>query len=225
MMDILEVKSLTKQYRSGSSAMIEVFHNLTFTIARGEVVTLTGTSGSGKSTLLNVIGTLDQSNGGSVLIAGQDISKINGAALAAFRNKHIGFIFQFHHLLPEFTALENVMMPALIAGRSHSEATKRGETLIEAVGLSNRANHRPSELSGGEAQRVAIARAFMMEPTLVLADEPTGNLDPENADKLFALILSLAEQYHQTFLIATHNLELAAKANRTMHLDKGAIVV
>ncbi len=222
-MDILEVRSLTKQYRSGSSAMIEVFRDVTFTMAQGEVVTLTGTSGSGKSTLLNVIGTLDQPNGGNVLIAGQDISKISGAQLAAFRNKHIGFIFQFHHLLPEFTALENVMMPALIAGRSHSEATKRAETLLEEVGLSNRTTHRPSELSGGEAQRVAVARAFMMEPTLVLADEPTGNLDPENADKLFSVILSLAEKYHQTFLIATHNLELAAKANRTMHIEKGSI--
>ena len=204
--------------------MVEVFKDVTFSVAEGEVVALTGASGSGKSTLLNIIGTLDKPNRGEVSISGKDISKLSGTILAAFRNKHIGFIFQFHHLLPEFTAVENVAMPALIHGQSLEVASKRATELLGEIGLANRATHRPSELSGGEAQRVAVARAFMMQPALVLADEPTGNLDPENSQKLFSLILSLASKYKQTFLIATHNLELAKSTNRALHLEKGVLV-
>jgi lipoprotein-releasing system ATP-binding protein len=222
-MNILEVKSLNKQYRSGTTGMVEVFKDITFSVSEGEVVALTGASGSGKSTLLNIIGTLDKPNRGEVLVSGKDISKLSGTILAAFRNKHIGFIFQFHHLLPEFTALENVAMPALVAGESLDAASKRASELLGEIGLSNRASHRPAELSGGEAQRVAVARAFMMQPALVLADEPTGNLDPENSEKLFGLILSLASKYRQTFLIATHNHELAKSTNRALHLEKGIL--
>ncbi len=220
-MKLLTVDSLGKQYRSGSSAMIEVFSGISFSVDRGEVVALTGPSGSGKSTLLNIIGTLDSPSSGEVTIASQPLSKLTGQALAKFRNQHIGFIFQFHHLLPEFSAVENVAMPALIAGTDQATAFSQASQLLEEIGLSHRATHRPAELSGGEAQRVAVARAFTMQPDLVLADEPTGNLDPENADKLFSLILALASRRNQTFLIATHNHDLAHKANRTLHLEKG----
>ncbi|MBS1903345.1 MAG: ABC transporter ATP-binding protein [Bacteroidetes bacterium] len=222
MATILAVRGLGKLYRSGTTS-VEVFSNITFDVAQGEVVALTGASGSGKTTLLNIIGTLDQATSGTVGINGQDISKLSPAAMASFRNTHIGFIFQFHHLLPEFTATENVAMPSIIAGASYDKATKRATELLDEVGLAHRATHRPSELSGGEAQRVAVARAFMMQPTLVLADEPTGNLDPENSDKLFSLILSLAARHNQTFLIATHNLDLAKSATRTLHIEKGGI--
>jgi lipoprotein-releasing system ATP-binding protein len=203
--------------------MVEVFHNVSFDVAEGEVVALTGTSGSGKTTLLNILGTLDSPTSGSVSISNQDISKLSGSSLSSFRNTHIGFIFQFHHLLPEFSALENISMPALIAGWPSSKANARAKELLDDVGLSHRSTHRPSELSGGEAQRVAVARAFMMQPALVLADEPTGNLDPDNADKLFSIVLSLATKHKQTFIIATHNLELARGAGRRLHLEKGTI--
>jgi lipoprotein-releasing system ATP-binding protein len=221
--NILSVSSLGKQYRSGASTMVEVFHNVSFDVAEGEVVALTGASGSGKTTLLNIIGTLDSPTNGGVTISGQDIAKLSGSSLSSFRNTHVGFIFQFHHLLPEFTALENIAMPALISGSSIDKATAQAKELLDDVGLSHRATHRPSELSGGEAQRVAVARAFLMRPALVLADEPTGNLDPDNSDKLFSLILSLASKHKQTFLIATHNLDLAKSASRSLHLEKGTI--
>lgn len=221
--NILEVRGLGKLYRSGTTS-VEVFSNITFDVAEGEVVALTGASGSGKTTLLNIIGTLDNATSGGVRIRSQDLSTLSAPALASFRNTHIGFIFQFHHLLPEFTATENVAMPALIAGMPYDKATKQAAELLGEVGLAHRLTHRPSELSGGEAQRVAVARAFIMRPTLVLADEPTGNLDPENSDKLFQLILSLAAKYNQTFLIATHNLDLARGATRSLHIEKGSIV-
>ncbi|HYM21541.1 MAG TPA: ABC transporter ATP-binding protein [Candidatus Kapabacteria bacterium] len=221
--NILEVTSLAKQYRSGASTMVEVFHDVSFTVAEGEIVALTGASGSGKTTLLNIIGTLDSPTGGTVTVKNTNIATLSGVPLSAFRNEHIGFIFQFHHLLPEFSALENVAMPALIAGWTLSKASERANELLGDVGLSHRRTHRPSELSGGEAQRVAVARAFMMQPDLVLADEPTGNLDPDNAEKLFAVILSLASKHKQTFVIATHNIELARGAARTLHLEKGTI--
>jgi lipoprotein-releasing system ATP-binding protein len=223
MENILQVNSLSKRYASSGTGVVEVFKGITFDIRPGEIVALTGPSGSGKSTLLNLIGTLDIPSSGSITIEDKDISKLSPTALASFRNKKIGFIFQFHHLLPEFTAVENIGMPALIAGRKLDSASMRAEELLDEVGLKERSAHRPSELSGGEAQRVAVARAFMMQPALVLADEPTGNLDNENSDKLFELMLSLAAKFNQTFIIATHNTELAHRAQRRFHLEKGAL--
>ncbi|MEI8135524.1 MAG: ABC transporter ATP-binding protein [bacterium] len=223
MENILEVQALSKRYASSGTGVVEVFSNVSFSVAKGEVIALTGTSGSGKSTLLNLIGTLDSPTSGKIIVGGSDTTSFNTSQLASFRNEKIGFIFQFHHLLPEFTAIENIIMPALIAGKALEQATTRAESLLNEIGLIERKNHRPSELSGGEAQRVAVARAFMMEPALVLADEPTGNLDNDNSDRLFAIMLSLASKFNQTFLIATHNLELAAKANRRFHLDKGLL--
>ncbi len=222
-MTILEVKNLSKRYASSGTGVVEVFHSVNFTVNKGEVIALTGASGSGKSTLLNILGTLDQPTAGEVLLNGDNIFKGNSKQLADKRNKSIGFIFQFHHLLPEFTAIENVMMPALIAGTEESKAKTRALELLTEVGLASRAAHRPSELSGGEMQRVAVARAFMMQPLLVLADEPTGNLDNENSHKLFELMLSLSAKYEQTFVMATHNLELAERANRRLHLDNGTL--
>jgi lipoprotein-releasing system ATP-binding protein len=223
MENILEVKSLGKRYASSGTGVVEVFRDITFDVKPGQIVALTGPSGSGKSTLLNLIGTLDLPSSGEITIEGEDTSKLGTAELASFRNKKIGFIFQFHHLLPEFTAIENIGMPALIAGRKLETATSRAEELLSEVGLLERKSHRPAELSGGEAQRVAVARAFMMQPALVLADEPTGNLDNENSDKLFELMLSLAEKLNQTFIIATHNTELAKRAQRRFHLEKGVL--
>ncbi len=223
MENILEVQFLGKRYVSSGTGVVEVFHDISFEVKPGEIVALTGPSGSGKSTLLNLIGTLDIPSSGAIIIDGEDTSDLSSAELASFRNKKIGFIFQFHHLLPEFTAVENISMPALIAGRKLESATKRAEELLAEVGLLERKSHRPAELSGGEAQRVAVARAFMMQPALVLADEPTGNLDNENSDKLFDLMLSLASKFNQTFIIATHNTDLALKAQRRFHLEKGSL--
>jgi lipoprotein-releasing system ATP-binding protein len=223
MENILEVKSLGKRYASSGTGVVEVFHDISFTVQPGEIVALTGPSGSGKSTLLNLIGTLDIPSTGEIIIEGEDTSSFTSSELASFRNKKIGFIFQFHHLLPEFTAVENIGMPALIAGKKLESATKRAEELLGEVGLLERKSHRPSELSGGEAQRVAVARAFMMHPALILADEPTGNLDNENSYKLFDLMLSLAAKFKQTFIIATHNTDLAQKAQRRFHLEKGEL--
>lgn len=223
MENILEVRSIGKRYASSGTGVVEVFRDISFDVKPGEIVALTGPSGSGKSTLLNLIGTLDIPSSGEIVIDGEDTSTLTSVELASFRNKKIGFIFQFHHLLPEFTAVENIGMPALIAGKKLEVATKRAEELLSEVGLLDRKSHRPAELSGGEAQRVAVARAFMMQPALVLADEPTGNLDNENSDKLFDLMLSLASKFNQTFIIATHNTELAKKAQRRFHLEKGVL--
>ena len=221
--NILEVKSLGKRYASSGTGVVEVFSDISFEVKPGEIVALTGPSGSGKSTLLNLIGTLDIPTSGEITIDGDDTSIFSSTELSSFRNKKIGFIFQFHHLLPEFTAIENIGMPALIAGKKLDSVTRRAEELLGEVGLLQRKSHRPAELSGGEAQRVAMARAFMMQPALVLADEPTGNLDNENSDKLFDLMLSLAAKFNQTFIIATHNTELAKRAQRRFHLEKGSL--
>ena len=223
MENILEVRALEKRYASSGTGVVEVFQNITFDVKPGEVVALTGSSGSGKSTLLNLLGTLDNATNGEIIIEGDDITSFSSQKLASFRNKKIGFIFQFHHLLPEFTALENIAIPSLIAGKTLESASSRAAKLLEEVGLLDRKNHRPAELSGGEAQRVAVARAFMMQPALVLADEPTGNLDNENSDKLFNLMLSLASKFNQTFIIATHNTELAKQAGRRFHLHEGSL--
>jgi lipoprotein-releasing system ATP-binding protein len=223
MENILQISSLSKRYASSGTGVVEVFRDVSFEVMPGEIVALTGPSGSGKSTLLNLIGTLDNPSSGEIIIENENIFKLPVERLAAFRNKKIGFIFQFHHLLPEFTAVENIAMPYLIAGGTLENGSARAGELLDEVGLSERKKHRPSELSGGEAQRVAVARAFMMQPALVLADEPTGNLDNENSDRLFELMLSLAQKFNQTFIIATHNTELAKRAGRRFHLEKGVL--
>lgn len=223
MNELLRVEGLSKRFAFSGSGVVEVFHDISFGITQGEVVTLTGPSGSGKSTLLNIVGTLDTPTSGEVFLEGENLMKLAPKELASRRNKKIGFIFQFHHLLPEFTALENVAMPALIAGEDKETATKKAKQLLEEVGLGSRLEHRPAELSGGEAQRTAVARAFIMNPAIVLADEPTGNLDLENSNKLFSLILDLSKSRNQTFLIVTHNADLAERATRRLHLEGGIL--
>jgi lipoprotein-releasing system ATP-binding protein len=223
MQELLKVQALTKRFAFSGSGVVDVFHDVSFSVTTGEVVTLTGPSGSGKSTLLNIIGTLDTPTSGNVLLANEDLIKLSKKELASRRNKKIGFIFQFHHLLPEFTAIENVAMPALIAGEDKETAMKKAKQLLDEVGLGSRLEHRPAELSGGEAQRTAVARAFIMNPAIVLADEPTGNLDLENSNKLFSLILDLSKSRNQTFLIVTHNADLAERATRRLHLEGGIL--
>ncbi|NOX38488.1 MAG: ABC transporter ATP-binding protein [Calditrichaeota bacterium] len=193
-------------------------------VKAGEIVVIMGPSGVGKSTLLNIIGTLDKPTGGKVWIDGQDMSQLDEARLARFRNQHIGFVFQFHYLLPEFTALENVLIPRMIKGNDWKKDRQRAIQLLEEVGLGARLHHRPNQLSGGEQQRVAVARALMNQPKLVLADEPTGDLDRRNSEALFELILSLNEKYNQTFIIVTHNEMFAERAHRVIHLWDGKIV-
>ena len=222
-MAIVEATELTKRYHTAGTQPVDVFTGLSLSIDAGELVALTGPSGSGKSTLLHLLGTLDRATSGVIRLAGNDVQQMSDKELSDFRNKSIGFIFQFHHLLPEFTAIENVAMPALIAGKTLKEVTPKAKQLLEEVGLSHRGDHRPAALSGGESQRVAVARAFIMEPALILADEPTGNLDQKNSDALFDLILGLSRQHSQTFLMATHNLELASRADRTLHLEFGKL--
>ena len=222
-MPILEAKNITKRYPVAGRADVEVFRDLSFELNEGEIVALIGSSGSGKSTLLHLLGTLDRPSGGEIEIEGKHVAKMSDRELSAFRNRRIGFIFQFHHLLPEFTALENVAMPGMIAGKSLDEMRPRATELLTDAGLSERLDHRPSMLSGGESQRVAVARAFSMQPAIILADEPTGNLDTRNSDILFGLIKNLSRKHNQTFLIATHNLDLAKQADRTIMLENGKL--
>ena len=222
---ILRATELSKRYAVAGRVDVEVFRDLSLELRRGELVTLLGQSGSGKSTLLHLLGTLDRPTAGSIVIEGQDVSKMPDKALSDFRNRHISFIFQFHHLLPEFTALENVAMPALIAGRTFDDVRSRATELLTDVGLGHRLDHRPSALSGGEAQRVAVARAFLMKPALIFADEPTGNLDTRNSQMLFDIILQLSRKHTQTFLIATHNLELSRQSDRVLELENGVLQV
>lgn len=197
---------------------------ITINVAKGEVVSIVGASGAGKTTLLQILGTLDTPSYGELVISSQTVSNLSRTALANFRNKHIGFVFQFHRLLPEFTALENVMMPAWIAGIKDSEAEKRGKELLSDLGLSGREMHLPSELSGGEQQRVAVARALMNKPDVLLADEPSGNLDSENARMLHDLFFELRDKLGLTVIIVTHNEDLAARADRTLRMADGVIV-
>ncbi len=222
-MPILEANNLTKRFAIRGRVDVEVFRDLTFSLKEGELVTLIGPSGSGKSTLLHLLGTLDRPTSGDVIIEGKNIATMGDKELSTFRNRRIGFIFQFHHLLPEFTAVENVAMPGMIAGQSFDDVRPRAEELLADAGLAERLDHRPSMLSGGEAQRVAVARAFLMRPAIILADEPTGNLDTRNSDILFKLMTDLSRKHHQTFLIATHNLDLARQADRVMHLESGQL--
>ena len=202
---------------------VDVIKGIDIHIDKGEIVTIVGASGAGKSTLLQIIGTLEKADKGDVFINGQNVNKLGQKALAAFRNKNIGFVFQFHHLLPEFTALENICIPAFIAGESKSNALSKATKLLDYLNLTERANHKPSMLSGGEQQRVAVARALINNPSVILADEPSGNLDSQNAQELHELFFKLREQTGQTFVIVTHNPELAQMADRTLTIKDGKI--
>ena len=203
---------------------VEALRGVSLEVAKGEIVAIVGASGAGKSTLLQILGTLMPADSGRVEIAGQDISGLAERQLAAFRNRHIGFVFQFHRLLPEFTAIENVMMPALIGGMDRGEATARATELLELVGLSERANHKPVELSGGEQQRVAIARALICRPSVVLADEPTGNLDSANRDEIQRLLMDVRDRFDQTIVMVTHDMSLADSVDRKIVMSDGRIL-
>ena len=193
-------------------------------VHKGEIVSIVGSSGAGKSTLLHILGTLDKPDKGEIILAGNRLDKWYGNALSAFRNRHIGFIFQFHHLLPEFTALENVCMPGWIYGAKKKETLERATQLLTHLGLQNRLKNKPNELSGGEQQRVAVCRALINKPDIIMADEPTGNLDSANARELHNLFITLSREYQQTFLIVTHNEELAKMSDRVVHMKDGKIL-
>ncbi len=216
---MIEAKNIEKNYGS-----LKVLRGVDLTIEKGEVVSIVGKSGAGKSTLLHIIGTLDYADAGSVSLNGRKISSLQGNDLAAFRNQNIGFIFQFHHLLPEFTALENVLMPHFIGGGSTSSGTHRAEELLDYLGLHDRMTHKPTELSGGEQQRVAVARALMMNPAVVFADEPSGNLDSASSQDLHNLIFKLRADFQQTFVIVTHNEELAHMSDRRLVMADGLLM-
>ena len=216
---ILEATDIRKKYGT-----LEVLKGVSLQVKKGEIVSLVGPSGAGKSTLLHIMGTLDKPDAGEVTIEGKEIFKQNEKALSAFRNKSIGFIFQFHHLLPEFTAVENICIPAFIAGKKTKESETRAKELLELLNLSHRANHKPGELSGGEQQRVAVARALINNPALIMADEPSGNLDTNNARDLHKLFFELRDKLNQTFIIVTHNEELADMADRKVQMKDGLII-
>ena len=216
---MIEVKEIEKSYGS-----LQVLKKVSLSIENSKVVTIVGPSGAGKSTLLHIIGTLDKPDGGEVVIDGVNLNSLSDDKLAEFRNRHIGFVYQFHHLLPEFTALENVAMPALIAGMSRKESFKRAQELLDFLKLSDRVGHKPAQLSGGEQQRVSVARALMNNPELILADEPSGNLDTENARKLHDLFFVLRDTFKQTFIIVTHNEELAQLSDRKIVLQDGRVI-
>jgi lipoprotein-releasing system ATP-binding protein len=216
---MLTASNIHKKYGT-----VEVLRGVAFEIKKGEVVSIVGPSGSGKSTLLHILGTLDKPDTGEVNMNSTKLTSLSGKKLAAFRNKHIGFVFQFHHLLPEFSAIENVCIPGWLAGRKKSEVIIEAEKLLKMLGLSHRMNNKPNQLSGGEQQRVAVARALINKPDIVMADEPTGNLDSANAKELHQLFFDLRKQFNQTFLIVTHNEELAQLSDRVLHMMDGKIV-
>ena len=220
--DVLTASGIEKTY-AAPNGRLEVLRGVDLKVKRGTVLAIVGVSGAGKSTLLNILGTLDRPDRGTLAIRGERVEGMSEESLARFRARRIGFVFQFHHLLPEFTAEENVMMPLLIAGTAESSARTRARAALTAVGLAQRWEHRPAELSGGEAQRVAVARALAPEPELVLADEPSGNLDPAAAGTLQDLLATLARERHQTFVIVTHNDRLASLADRVLKLDAGRL--
>jgi lipoprotein-releasing system ATP-binding protein len=216
---MLKAKGIYKSYGS-----LQVLKGVDIDISKGEIVSISGSSGAGKSTLLHILGTLDNADKGEIYLENKKISSLTGKNLANFRNEHIGFVFQFHHLLPEFSAIENICVPGWIAGKKSKELTKRANDLLELLNLRNRADHKPGELSGGEQQRVAVARALINNPSIVMADEPTGNLDSSNAKELHNLFIELREQFQQTFLIVTHNEELAQMSDRILHMKDGRMV-
>ncbi|HHP7238623.1 ABC transporter ATP-binding protein [Longibacter sp.] len=220
---LLRAAGVTKEYDTGGETPLHVLRGVDLEIRAGEIVAVMGESGTGKSTLLHILGALERPTAGTVTFENSDLSTASDDELAAFRNRSIGFVFQFHHLLPEFTALENVAMPALIQHQGMEEAEPRARDLLDLLGLSGRATHRPNALSGGEKQRVAIARALMNEPALVLMDEPTGNLDAQTAEPLHREIERLSETMNQTFVLVTHNPGLAAIADRVLKLDHGTL--
>lgn len=203
---------------------VEALKGVSLEVARAEIVAIVGASGAGKSTLLQILGTLLQPDSGKVEIAGTDVCSLSEKQLAAFRNRYIGFVFQFHHLLPEFTALENVMMPALIGGIDKNEASRRAAELLEMVGLSNRSEHKPAQMSGGEQQRVAIARALVCRPSVVLADEPTGNLDSANSAEIQRLLVDVRDRFEQTIVMVTHDMALADSVDRKIVMSDGTIL-
>lgn len=216
---MIKIQNITKSY-----GQLQVLKGIDLCVEKGEVVSIVGPSGAGKTTLLQIMGTLDRPDSGTVMINDIDVTTLSTNTLADFRNKNIGFVFQFHQLLPEFTAEENVMLPALIAGRKRSEAKARCKELMQFLGLADRMGHKPAELSGGEKQRVAVARALINNPAVILADEPSGSLDSKNKQELHQLFFELREKYNQTFVIVTHDEELARTTDRTIHIKDGMVL-
>jgi lipoprotein-releasing system ATP-binding protein len=221
---ILEAAGLRKLYQGGDGTPIEVLASVDLEVRRGEFIAIVGASGSGKSTLLHLLGALDAPSGGTVRLAGQSYDDESADGLASIRNRKLGFVFQFHHLLREFTALENVMMPLLIAGEDDARARSRAEELLAAVGLAGRMSHRPSQLSGGEQQRAAVARALAVDPLVILADEPSGNLDYTNSERLHQLFAHLSREFETALVVVTHNRSLAGRADRVLSLEGGHLV-
>ncbi len=215
---MIDIKGITKSF-----GPLQVLKGIDLHIDKGEVVSIVGPSGAGKTTLLQIIGTLDRPDSGSIIVEGIDVRKLSTKQLSDFRNQHIGFVFQFHQLLPEFTAIENIMIPAFIAGKSNSEAKKRAQELLEFMGLADRAQHKPNELSGGEKQRVAVARALVNNPAVILADEPSGSLDSKNKQELHQLFFDLRDKFGQTFVIVTHDENLAQITDRTIKMRDGLL--
>mgnify|MGYP003305139871 CR=1 FL=1 len=215
---MIQIENLTKSFGN-----LQVLKGVSLSIKKGEVISIVGPSGAGKTTLLQLIGTLDKPSGGSIRFNGEELGKMNDSRLATFRNRHIGFVFQFHQLLPEFTALENIIIPALIAGRKRKEAEAEAMELLRIMGIEQRAQHKPSEMSGGENQRVAVARALINRPDVILADEPSGSLDSHNKEELHRLFFDLRDKLGQTFIIVTHDEKLASYTDRTIRMVDGVI--
>lgn len=216
---MIDIKGITKSFGS-----LQVLKGIDLHIERGEVVSIVGPSGAGKTTLLQIIGTLDHPDSGSIVVNGINVCNLSTSKLSYFRNTHLGFVFQFHQLLPEFTAMENIMIPAFIGGKKTGEAHRRAEELLDFMGLADRSTHKPNELSGGEKQRVAVARALMNNPAVILADEPSGSLDSKNKDELHKLFFELRDRFGQTFIIVTHDESLASLTDRTIYLRDGQII-
>lgn len=220
---VLRLEAVEKAYNRGAAGEVSVLRGASLIVQPGEVVAMVAPSGAGKSTLLHIAGLLDQADSGTVAIAGQETTRLSDRRRTAIRRAQLGFVYQFHHLLPEFTALENIVLPQLAAGQGRAQAEARARDLLARVGVADRADHRPAALSGGEQQRVAFCRALANQPALLLADEPTGNLDPETSDRVFAALMELVRDTGLSALIATHNMELAARMDRVVRLDGGAL--